>query len=216
MKIENRFLARHLEAAAVDQLAADLQLDGYIVERDAFVADGNRGRAQFDLIARRGEETIFYEIKVIGQPRGPQTPRLKLLAEAARRNGGRFHLVVVRPERGTDVAVIGIEEALRNALIKDPTGELGRLGQRISVEDVSGVEVGRIEVRQSGDVDVAGVATMTFSHSLDSEQSEPGRSSFPFAFRVTIGPGGSVLDDPPPEYDIDLTEWYGNEPNDWE
>lgn len=215
MKIEPRILARHLEAAAVDQLASGLQLEGDTVERDAPVS-GNNGEARFDLIARRGEKAIFSEIKVVGQPRDPRTPRLGSLAEAARRNGGRFRLVVVRPERGTDVAVAGIEEALRQALSDDPTGEFGRLGDRVSVKDVSGVEIERIEVRRSDEVGVAGNAVLTVSQSAEGENLEFARRQLPFGFRVVLGTSGFVLDDPPPEYDIDPTEWCGGEPNGWE
>lgn len=208
MKIEPCILAPHLEAAAVDQPAFDLQAQGYTVERQA--AD-SRGKLRFDLIARRGGETSFYEVKVVGQRPDPQTPPLSLLTREARLNGGGLHLILVRPERGADVSAAGLEEALRPSLSSDPTGELRLLGDRLSVEGVGGVEIEGIKVRQSGEVDVTGTAVVTLSRSAEQDGAESARDQVPFSFRAAIGPNGTVLDDPSPEYKIDLSGWDGGQ-----
>lgn len=208
MKIEPRILARHLEAAAMEQLASELRSEGYAVEQDARVpADG--GEARFDLVARRGGESAFYEIRVVGQPPDPRKPRLRTLAEAAKRNGARFRLILVRPERGTDVSVAGIEEALRRALSGDPTGELRLLGGHVSVDGVEGVEIESIGVRQGGAVDVTGTAVATITRAPGQDHAGPEHGQVPFGFRAAIGPDGAVLDDPAPGYRIDLSEWLG-------
>ena len=205
MKIEPRILARHLEAAATEQLASELQSEGYAVERGAAVP-ANGGEARLDLVARRDGEAAFHEVRVVGQPRDPGAPRLGALAEAAKRNGARFRLILVRPERGTDVSVAGLEEALRQALSGDPTGEFGLLGG-VSVERVDGVEIERIAVRQGGEIDVAGTAVASVSWMAGPPGADPAGDQIPFGFRAAVGPGGSVLDDPPPEFKLDLSEW---------
>lgn len=204
MKIEPAILAPYLKAAAVDQLAFDLETQGFTVKRKGTGSDDER---HFDLVARRGGETGFYVVRVAGQRHGPQEMPLSMLTKDLRLKNGRFHLVVVRPERGTDVSVSGLADALRRSLSSDQTGELRRSSNHLSVEGVDGVEIERIEVRHGGEIDVTGTAVLTLSQAAEQAHGEPAREQVPFGFRAAIGPDGSVLNDPAPEYKFDWSEW---------
>jgi Holliday junction resolvase len=211
MRIDERILTRHLEAAAIEQLRSELEANGYEVRTDVPL-DGGGQPVSMDLVACRGQERIYYEIKVLGEGRAPANKQLSRLAQAARDGGGQFRLALVRPGRRTEVAVAGIEEALRRALSADPTGVIGRLGSGVTVEDVTEVEIDRIEVGHGGKVEVAGAAALTLDHSAEPGAYAFARSQLPFTFRVTIGSDGRVVDDPVPEYKIDVSEWIGDKP----
>lgn len=211
MRIDERILTRHLEAAAAEQLRGELEADGYEVRTDVPLDSG--GQPVFiDLVASRGQERVYYEIKVLGEGRSPATKQLSRLAQAAKDGGGQFRLALIRPGRRTEVSVVGIEEALRQALSADPTGDIGRLGRRVAVEGVTEVEIERVEVRPGGKVEVAGTAALTLDHSAEPGAYAFARSQLPFTFRVAIGPDGSVVDDPVPEYRIDVSQWIGDKP----
>src|SRR5208282_1527698 len=93
VKIDPAIVARHWEAAAVEQLSARLRQEGYAVEREASV-DGVRP----DLVARRPDGTVvLYEVKVPGQRDAAWVSQVAALRDLARAMGGRFHLVLVRP-----------------------------------------------------------------------------------------------------------------------
>ena len=55
-------MGRHLEQAAVEQLSETLRGQGYQVESQAPLGD-----AKADLIARKGDTVLVYEVKVAGQ-----------------------------------------------------------------------------------------------------------------------------------------------------
>lgn len=128
------------------------------------VPAGGAQQVVFDLVARRDHEAIFYEVKVLGEGRSPITKQLSALSAQARREGGRFRLVVVRPGREVEVDVEGIDEALRSALEDDPSGQLGTLGDRVEVTSVDGVEIERLRVLQGGRTHATGRAVASINH----------------------------------------------------
>jgi Holliday junction resolvase len=211
MRIDPHFLTPHLEAAAIEQVTSQMRADGFEVECNVPVGGEGQGASVFDIVAKRGGETIFLEVKVLGQPRAEPSRQLSRLAAVARQNGGRFRLVVVRPEREVQVSVIGLEEALREALTDDPTGELGLLGDRVAVEDVSDVEIERLVLRPGREAEVAGRAMLTVSQTAEGGNFEFARSDFPFSFHVVLSPDGSVQEAPEAEFLLDLSSWYGSD-----
>ncbi|MBX9701404.1 MAG: hypothetical protein K2X74_18365 [Acetobacteraceae bacterium] len=212
MRIEPRLLRRHLHEAAVEQLASRLAGDGYDVEREPS-ADQAR-RADFDLIARRGSETVFYEVKVLGEDAAPAAKRLGVLSAKARELGGRFKLVVIRPNREVDVEVQGIEGALREALNNDPTGQLGELGSRIEVSQVDGVEIEQLRVLPGRRTRAVGRAIASIQHYAEGGSLHFASSDVPFGFDVALDAEGQVGDDPPPRFELDLSDWVGERDED--
>lgn len=210
MKLEPRLLQRHLHEAAVEQLTAALQAEGYEVQRQARAAGGAGRNVIFDLLAKRGGEKVYYEVKVSGEDQEAEGKHLGALAAAARGEGGRFRVIVVRPGRDVDVQVDGIEEALRTALEEDPTGEFGLLGDRFAVDGVADVEIERLQVEAGGDVSVAGTATVFVSQSAEGGDLEIANSAFPFGFDVVLDRSGSIRETPAPHFDLDLSSWYGD------
>src|SRR5215211_4091629 len=88
MKLEPRLLQRHLHGAAVEQLTAALQADGYEVQPEPRATDAAGRSVVFDLLAQRNNEKAFYEIKVLGEDTKTGGKHLGALAAAARKEGG--------------------------------------------------------------------------------------------------------------------------------
>lgn len=210
MKLEPHLLQRHLHEAAVEQLTAALQLDGYEVHQKARATD-NAGRSVvFDLLAKRDGEKAFYEVKVLGEDRETEEKHLGALAAAARKEGGRFRVVVVRPGRDVDVQIVGIEEGLRLALEEDPTGELGLLSDRFTVDKVDDVEIDRLQVRAGGEVRAVGTAVASISQFAEGGSLKVADTDFPFGFDVVLDRGGRVRETPESHFNLDLSSWYGD------
>src|SRR4051794_8033509 len=148
MKFDPAILTRHLEAAAIEQVGEELQRQGYSVETGDHAEPG---RTHPDLVAKRGEELVVYEIKVGGSPsRG-----MAQAARYARDRGAKFELIVVRPPKAVHAEVDGIERILEDALGDPLAPELAALSDRTRVNHVADVEINRVEVSGS-DISVEG------------------------------------------------------------
>lgn len=211
MKLEPGLLRRHLHEAAVEQLTAALQLDGYEVQGNARATDEAGRSVVFDLLAQRDGEKAFYEIKVLGEDTGAEGKHLGALAAVARKEGGRFRVVVVRPGRYVDVQVMGIEEGLRLALEEDPTGELGSLGDRFTVDKVDNVEIERLRVKEGGVVGAVGTAVASISQFAEGGTLKIADNDFPFGFDVELDRYGEVQETPAPRFTFDLSSWHGGD-----
>lgn len=177
------------------------------------VPAGGAQQVVFDLVARRDHEAIFYEVKVLGEGRSPITKQLSALSAQARREGGRFRLVVVRPGREVEVDVEGIDEALRSALEDDPSGQLGTLGDRVEVTSVDGVEIERLRVLQGGRTHATGRAVASINQYAEGSDSLFASTDVPFGFDVVLDTDGTVVDEPSPTFDLDLSGWADEQDN---
>lgn len=209
MRIERRFLVPHLHAAAADQLVSELRAQGYAVDRDVRI-DGSPGQpVEFDVVAKRGEEAQFYQIKVFGDPRQPAAARLRDLAAAARRSGGSFRLLVVRPDRSVDVSVSGLEQALGHALAADPAQPLAALGQGVRVEAISSLDLSRLDVHGGGAVEAMGTAVASLSLPPQGEAVAPARGAIAIRFHIALDGNGAVRGQPEPSFELDHAQWNG-------
>jgi hypothetical protein len=202
MRIDERVLGRHLEAAAVEQLRGELEAAGYDVRTEVPLDSGGH-TVRMDLVARRGEERIYYEIKVLGEGRVPPEKRLSRLAQAARDDGGQFRLALVRPTRRTEVAVAGIEDPVNRALARHPPKNLHVLGGTASVSGARDVEIDALSLLPGGLTQVRGTAVATVAASLPQALT----AEVPLEFDVTFTPSGDADDSRPVHLKVDLSEF---------
>ncbi len=136
----------YLEAAKVEELAAQLQAEGYTVEAEASVAASN-GVARYDLIAIRPGRHIAIEVKAA--PRLKEfAPELRELRRRAREQGlDEFRLVVVTPPPQRAISVAGFNERLRSHLLDQGVGlgAHGTFAPGTVVSNVSNVEINTLE-----------------------------------------------------------------------
>ena len=180
MKIDPAIAARHWEAAAVEQLSARLQQEGYAVERDASV-----GGMRPDLLARRPDGTVvLYEVKVPGQGDAAWVRHVAALRDQARAMGGRFHLVLVRPPKNTNVQVDGLEKALEEALLRGPPQALGSLAAEVVVRSVGDLDITSVAIHEDG-VEIEGDATVEVEL-FDADDEAIAQENLPLFFRARL------------------------------
>lgn len=179
MKIEPAILGRHLHEAAVEQLANDLRREGYSVELEP-----RYGNMRPDIVARRGNEAIVYEVKAVGTS---SRHRLSDLARVARDLGAKFELVVVRPQRDIDIVMDGIGRIL--------VGTLRQLGPA-----AYGVREGVLERVSDPVIDQAHIREVTteLSGSVNAIIRAPDGTEEPLEFRFTLrlDPDHNVIGQP--------------------
>jgi Holliday junction resolvase len=200
MRIEPRIAERHWQAAAVEQVAEQLRAEGYEVRRQARFGD-----LRADLLARKGSDVLVYEFKSPTEGGDDWAQQVSLLRERAVKRGARFHLVFVRPPRESHIEVEGVEAALREALQKQFPAELDELSGHTMIEDVTGVEIDSIEVRQH-ETRVEGEATVSVS--LNNENETWATESFPFTFDVALDRGGRLARIS--DLNVDTSSWFGD------
>ncbi|HEU0133874.1 MAG TPA: hypothetical protein VFR28_03550 [Allosphingosinicella sp.] len=205
MMIEDRGIGGvFLERAAAEELGEKLSGDGWLVSREADI-DGNR----IDLVARRGDETIFYEFKLAGSPSASDwAAQLVTYQQLARRHGAGFRLVLVRPPREMELEVEGVERMLYGALVQSPPWQVADIAGHTLIDEVEGVDLTAIRIRGViAEVDgeaILGVTLQTGAGELVAS------ASFPFTFSATLDLGQERAD-AVEVHEMDLSSWYGDD-----
>ena len=137
MKIDAKIAARQWEQAAVEQLAVDLERDGYNVEQEAQV-----NGVRVDLFASRGEEKILFEVKVPGfVASSAWVASVGEMQAVAKDIGARFRLVIVRVPHETSIHIEGLESAIGSYLVEHTPEQLLQIACDAVVLDVDGVHL---------------------------------------------------------------------------
>lgn len=178
---------RYLESAKQSELADQLRLDGYEVETDKIIGDGS-----FDLVARRGDQAIAYEIRSVGSRRVTKEV-LRGLQESAKRAGLEFRIVIVNPPPRVKIQIPLLKSELLDYVTNQSfPDELNSLSTHTLIEDVVDIEISDIRIDQvgihvegNGTIDV----TLQYGGSLESTSNS---DAFPFAFSAMLNPDASL------------------------
>lgn len=186
MEIRQEILEKHLAEAAIEQLADDYARRGFKVERDVQIGD-----ATADLVARRGGETLVFEVKA-----GQWTPEKR---EAARRlrdhavqeQGARFVLVLAPRPLDKSLEIEGIEEILRTLIDERCQSELSEVSTHTRLVGVTDVDLNSIvagtewvEVTGSGSVELE--LQFGSDSDLDRDQGFTSQEIVPFRFHILL------------------------------
>lgn len=151
MLITPSILTRHLHEAAAEQLAEEYRSLGYEVE-----AEVSLNGFQADLVARRGNEVIVFEIKTAPLSRGAAERVSHLKDYVAQTLGGAFRLVLVGVPEPVEVEVEAVEQILEEeagARVYDQLAGTASHFHSLAVEDVEyesvRIDHGQAELRGS-------------------------------------------------------------------
>jgi hypothetical protein len=200
MRVDPSIAAKHLEAAAREQVANRLHAEGYQIEREASFAG-----LPADLVARRGNEFLVYEFKAPHPAGGPDwAQQTAALRTRVAEGGGRFRLVLVRPPRETAVDIHGLEQALAEACARDP--ELSAMSVEALVREVSNLQIE--SVRTEPDVTrVSGEATVIVEL-FNADDEGHAEEILPVVFDVTLDHQGRLTT--LHHLKLDLSSWAGS------
>lgn len=178
---------RYLESATQAEFAERLRGDGYSVESDSTYGD-----VQFDLVARKGAQSIAYEFKA---GRSPKSSREKMerLQQAAKLAGFEFHIVVVRPPSRVNVEVDDLGSQLLDYVINESfPDELNSLSTHTIISGVSDLEISDIHVGK-GEIRVAGTGALEVELRYGSDSDGvSNEDAFPFEFKAILSADGRL------------------------
>lgn len=188
MRIESDLLADHLRAAAVEQTARRLAREGHDVEKSVRLDD----TVVADLRAIRpgGKEKLYHIVLAGMGSAGRPEQASRVRAEAVARRA-EYHLVLVRPPRDIEVEVVGIEDVLKQALIKHTPENLRDIAPKWEIEKVSDVEVARVQLVQ-GKSHVAGDSLVTILFPADDDDFPTELGTYPLKFDVVLDSQGAL------------------------
>lgn len=208
MKPLRNYLIRNFERSTLEQLSDDYREKGYIVKTDVSV-----GPYRVDLVATKGEETIYIEIKTHSE--NPDAKRrIKAMADYFKTvDNAKFIVVVSRIPDFKKIEFDNIDSVLTAYFTLEFPSDLDALSTHTRIDEVHDVSIseiciedGKLIVTCKGMVGV----TLQYGSDLDQEPGdEPMYMSFPFKFKGTIiydGKDYSV--DDCDELEIDTDAFY--------
>ncbi|MBU1383537.1 MAG: hypothetical protein KKG14_14780 [Alphaproteobacteria bacterium] len=201
MIVEPRIAAPFLERAAAEQLRDQLTADGYAVSMEEAFGDGRA-----DLIARKGDQTIVFEVKVPGQGRNDGWARsVAALQSEARRQAAEFRLVVVRPPRVTHVEVAGLDDLLLETWTRNLPADLDGVAATTLVEEISEIVVDSLILRDGiARIEASGEVGVRF---LAGDGEAFSSEAFPFRVRAQLDVATNAME--VEDASFDLSSWYG-------
>lgn len=136
---------QYLEAAKIEEVAAELRNKGYEVTLQPQGADEG-----FDLIATKGNKKLAVEVKVSSQLRN-SAEAIKNLREHALEHGyDEFRLVVVNPPHDIPIKIERLNQELCQYLTKSFPNEIDEIAPVTNINSVSDIDVESIEITVDG------------------------------------------------------------------
>ncbi|MDQ3815141.1 MAG: hypothetical protein M3347_14525 [Armatimonadota bacterium] len=168
---------QYLEAAKIEELAAQLQREGYEVVAPA---------DEYDLVAMKGDEKLAFIVKAkTSLPL--ETGKINHLRRRAQERGyNGFRLIVVNPPHEATITIDHLDENLLAYLSNHIPDELARLAPNVSIENVTALTIDLVQaqagtpgLRVAGD----GVVEVSWRRNGNGESEN---WDFPFFFDVEL------------------------------
>lgn len=154
MQIDEEILQRHMEEAAIEQLASEYRHKGYSV-----VPAPENGGGDADLVVRRGDESIYFHVRSTADARQRLT---RVHQHVNAQANARLQMVIVRPPKVAEIDVEDFEGRLLR-LCRERIGSLGfeATGYAAQPKRVSEVRFDALNVKRNG-IDIQGTAVGEF------------------------------------------------------
>lgn len=188
MEISKSIEQKYLHDMAIDQLAADYMQQGYeVAPKDQI------GSYQPDLVMRKDNETIIFEVKT--EPLN-QALRQKLAAFSdyvKAKPNYRFRVVFATPPKNKTIEADGLAEALTAYFMQAETPDsLLELSSNTAVEDVVGLEISRISVSPTGELELTGTGVFEVLLRYGGSDGFETEDAYPFEFSAVIFHNGQA------------------------
>ncbi len=184
MEIRKDILLKYLEQAAIEQIATEYKEKGFEVTKPTLDFGA-------DLIAKKGNETIVFQIKA-----GKWDSRKRQDVKATRNRavhelGAKFNVVFVNLPEEPEIEVEELEILFLELLPEHLLDEFSRLATHFWAEDVSDISFESIIVKkESIDIKGTGIITLDLQYGSDSDYKEGDglrfTQSHPFHFYLAL------------------------------
>lgn len=197
-------IAQYLEAAKVEEISEQLKSEGYQVLSNRIEPDT---KFHYDIVAVKGDKRIAVEVKARSHLRESAGIIRELRENATRQGYDEFRLVIVNPPRERIIEIENFDNILYNYIVNASFADIEELAGRVSVEDVSDIEIDSIEV-SADNIDVHGTGIVSVSLEYGGGDSNDGLSidhDFPFTFTTTLSHDMTIDDS---KIDIDTSSFF--------
>lgn len=184
----------YLEAAKIEELATQLQKEGFQV-----VVHPSGSDTGYDLIAIKGDKRIAVEVKTNNQLKSSAKAIKELRERAIAQGFDEFRLVVVNPPHEATIIIEGLEIELYLYLTQNPPGELTELSSQYlpvkfnGVNRVSNLEIDFIKVFREG-IHVIGSGVVQVEIDVDEPDANSFYSEFPFTFDTMLNHNAQIAE----------------------
>lgn len=187
-----RHLERYLEESKLAEIAQHYEALGYQVEA---------GKEGFDLVAKRGDDRIAFEIKVAStRPHSQRT--ISKLRSKAKRLGMHLNIVLLRKPHQIEVEIENLEEILHRKLKDDVPEEIRELSSNSIIEEVADLEIDRCRISKT-EISLRGTGyigvELNYGGSRDGATAYEG---YPFSFEVILDHDLSIASDLAVQVDV--------------
>ncbi len=183
MEISKSIEQAYLHPMAIAQLAADYSRLGYAVTKEEPV-----GPYYADLVARKGNETIIFEVKT-GRMSRELRQKLAAFSNYVKQTPNHtFRVVFATPPQTKIIEVANLETLIADYFIHHEMPEaLQELSSYSLIDDVSDVEISRLAVSKLGELIISGTGTIgvTLRYGGSSDGVEMA-DAYPFDFEVIM------------------------------
>jgi len=178
---------RYLESATQAEFEDRLRAEGYSVQ-----AEESHGGVQFDLVARKGAQSVAYEFKAGRSPKNGRES-IERLQRAAKEAGFEFHIVVVNPPPRVSIEIENLASQLHERMNESLPDELASLSTHTSISGVCDLGISDIRVGK-GEIRVVGVGTVDveLQYGSDSDEVPVSGDAFPFRFKAVLSADGGL------------------------
>lgn len=186
MEIEKAILLKHYEQATLEQLAFQYRQKGYEVSQEKKIENH-----RFDLVAKKGAETIVFEIKGGSWVTDKRQAVQQLRNFAIHKLGAKFKLVLVRLPKEPEIEIEGLEAIFPDLLEENFRDEFSRLATHFWVDEISDVKFDELHIKKTEyDIKGNGTVTVGLQYGSDRDYKDDNGSrwteSFQFDFHLLL------------------------------
>lgn len=186
MEIQERILIKHYEQATLEQLMSDYRQRGYEVFPEHQV-----DKFRFDLVAKKGDETIVFEIKAGEWVTDKRQAVQQLRNFAVHKLGAKFKIVLVNLPKEPEIEIEDLESLFPDVLAEHFVDEFSRMATHFWVDEVSDIKFTELHVRKSElEIKGSGIVSVGFQYGSDSDYKEDNglrwTDSFDFDFHLLL------------------------------
>ncbi len=186
MEIQEGILIKHYVKAALEQLTSEYMQKGY----DVFL-EHQVDKFHFDLVAKKGDETIVFEIKVGEWVTSKRQAVQQLRNFAVHRLGAKFKLVLVNLPREPEIEIEDLECILPDVLAEHFLDEFSRMATHFWIDEVSDITFTELHVKKTElEIKGSGIVSVGFQYGSDFDYKEDNglrwTDSFDFDFHLLL------------------------------
>jgi REase_AHJR-like len=181
MNIKAHILQKYLHDIAIDQISEEYRKKGYTTTTNELLDNQYRT----DLIARKGDETIVFEVRSDNVSPERKQEALKLIDYLRKHTNYKFHAVFASPPKDKNLEITEIKDLMSKHIQENFPKELASLFDHSKFEKILRMDIDKISI-EGNNIFVSGDGVIELEFKFDSV-AEKGSDNFLFQYEITLG-----------------------------